>query len=81
MGCAAENRGRGSTPDRDEHGGRCQVRRSQGEALVEKLWLKSYPKGVPNEIDVNAYTSVREVFEESCAKFASRRAFSCTRSS
>jgi len=44
---------------------------------VEKLWLKSYPKGVPNEIDVNAYTSVREVFEESCAKFASRRAFSC----
>ena len=44
---------------------------------MEKLWLKSYPKGVPNEIDVNAYTSVREVFEESCAKFASRRAFSC----
>jgi len=44
---------------------------------VEKIWLKSYPKSVPAEIDVNAYTSVREVFEESCAKFAARRSFSC----
>ena len=44
---------------------------------MEKIWLKSYPKGVAAEIDVNAYVSVREVFEESCAKFAPRRAFSC----
>jgi long-chain acyl-CoA synthetase len=44
---------------------------------LEKIWLKSYPKGVPAEIDVNTYASIRDVFEESCAKFASRRAFSC----
>jgi len=44
---------------------------------VEKIWLKSYPPGVPAEIDVNEYASVREVFEESCSKFAARPAFSC----
>ncbi len=44
---------------------------------VEKIWLSSYPAGVPAEIDVNAYSSVREVFEESCAKYAQRPAFTC----
>jgi long-chain acyl-CoA synthetase len=44
---------------------------------VEKIWLKSYPKGVPATIDVNEYASVREVFEESCGKFAARPAFTC----
>ncbi|MEP6942919.1 MAG: AMP-binding protein, partial [Betaproteobacteria bacterium] len=44
---------------------------------MEKIWLKSYPPGVPPEIDLSAYASVRDVFEESCAKFASRRAYTC----
>ncbi|TMG98851.1 MAG: long-chain-fatty-acid--CoA ligase [Betaproteobacteria bacterium] len=44
---------------------------------MEKIWLRSYPKGVPAEIDVNEYASVREVFEESCGKFATRPAFTC----
>jgi long-chain acyl-CoA synthetase len=44
---------------------------------VERIWLKSYPKGVPAEIDVNTYASVRDVFEESCTKFSSRRAYTC----
>src|SRR5713101_4854548 len=44
---------------------------------MEKIWLKSYPSGVPAEIDVNTYASVRDVFEESCAKFGPRRAYSC----
>ena len=44
---------------------------------MERIWLKSYPKGVPAEIDVNTYASVRDVFEESCAKFSTRRAFTC----
>ena len=44
---------------------------------VEKIWLKHYPKGVPAEIDVNEYGSVRDVFEESVAKFAARPAFNC----
>ena len=37
---------------------------------MEKIWLKHYPKGVPAEIDVNEYASVRDVFEESVAKYA-----------
>ncbi|HEY8623108.1 MAG TPA: long-chain-fatty-acid--CoA ligase [Casimicrobiaceae bacterium] len=44
---------------------------------MEKIWLKSYPAGVPAEIDVNQYASVREVLQESCAKFGSRPAYSC----
>ncbi|MGE5169814.1 MAG: AMP-binding protein, partial [Rudaea sp.] len=44
---------------------------------MERIWLKSYPPGVPAEIDVGEYASVREVFEESCRKFATRPAFSC----
>ena len=44
---------------------------------MEKIWLKHYPKGVPAEIDVNEYASVRDVFEESVAKYAARPAFSC----
>jgi long-chain acyl-CoA synthetase len=44
---------------------------------VDKIWLASYPKGVPAEIDVNEYASVREVFEESCGTFATRPAFTC----
>src|SRR5207249_7517479 len=41
------------------------------------IWLKHYPPGVPADIDVNEYASVREVFEESCRTFATRPAFSC----
>jgi long-chain acyl-CoA synthetase len=44
---------------------------------VERIWLKHYPRGVPADIDVNEYASVREVFEESCRAFATRPAFSC----
>jgi long-chain acyl-CoA synthetase len=44
---------------------------------VEKIWLKSYPPGVPAEIDIDRYASVREVLEDSCAKFGPRPAYSC----
>ena len=44
---------------------------------MEKIWLASYPKGVPAQIDVNEYASVREVFEESCSKFSTRPSFTC----
>ncbi len=44
---------------------------------MEKIWLKSYPAGVPAEINVDQYASLREVLEDSCARFASRPAYSC----
>lgn len=43
---------------------------------MEKIWLKLYPAGVPAEINANAYTSLVEVFEQSCAKYRDRPAFS-----
>ena len=44
---------------------------------MEKIWLKSYPEGVPAEIDVNEYQSLAQVFEEAAAKFSARKAFTC----
>jgi len=43
---------------------------------VQKIWLKSYPPGVPAQIDRNAIRSLREMAEESFARFAERPAFS-----
>ena len=31
---------------------------------MEKVWLKSYPPGIPEEIDLDAYQSVTDVFEQ-----------------
>ena len=42
---------------------------------MEKIWLKSYPKGVNAEVDVNRYNSVTDLFEESCKKYGDRAAF------
>jgi long-chain acyl-CoA synthetase len=44
---------------------------------MEKVWLKSYPPGWPQEIDWNQYPSVGALFEDSCRKFAGRPAFHC----
>ena len=44
---------------------------------MERIWLEHYPQGVPADIDIDEYASVREVFEEACRKFATRPAFSC----
>ena len=42
---------------------------------MEKIWLKSYPKGVPAEIDLNDYASLAELFNESCERFAGSTAY------
>jgi long-chain acyl-CoA synthetase len=53
------------------------AQRHRREGTLEKIWLSSYPAGVPAEIDVNTYASIREVFEESCAKYTDRPAYTC----
>ena len=42
---------------------------------MEKIWLESYPPGVPAEIDPTAISSVREMAETSFAAFPDRQAF------
>ena len=44
---------------------------------MERIWLKQYPPGVPSDIDVNQYSSLVALLEESFAKFADRKAFIC----
>ncbi|WP_295762385.1 long-chain fatty acid--CoA ligase [Undibacterium sp.] len=44
---------------------------------MDKFWLKSYPEGVPAEIDVTQYKSLVQLLEESFQKFAARNAYVC----
>ncbi len=42
---------------------------------MDKAWLKSYPPGMPETIDVDAYQSVAEVFDQAVAKYSDSSAF------
>jgi len=44
---------------------------------MDKIWLKSYPPGVPSEIDPTQYRSLVHLLEESFQKYAARNAFVC----
>ncbi|MFZ2159349.1 MAG: AMP-binding protein, partial [Bradyrhizobium sp.] len=44
---------------------------------MEKIWLKSYPKGVPAEIDVNAYRSIPDLIDANIGKYRARPAYIC----
>jgi len=43
---------------------------------MDKPWLKSYPPGVPAEIDPAQYANIREIFAQSCSRFGGAPAFS-----
>ncbi|MBC8059031.1 MAG: long-chain-fatty-acid--CoA ligase [Rhizobiales bacterium] len=43
---------------------------------MEKTWLKQYPAGVPAEIDVEQYSSLVGLLDESFKKYAGRMAYS-----
>jgi len=42
---------------------------------MDRIWLKSYPPGVPAEIDPSQLRSLKELLEKSCAEHAERVAF------
>src|SRR6187549_1938279 len=44
---------------------------------MDKPWLKSYAPGVPAEIDLGAHGSIRDIFRQSCERFAADPAFTC----
>ncbi len=44
---------------------------------MEKIWLKSYPPGVPAEVAFDDYKSVGDMFEKCARQFADRSAFHC----
>ena len=44
--------------------------------MMDKVWLRNYPEGVPAEADVDAYDSIVSLFEESVRRFGDRPAYS-----
>ncbi len=43
---------------------------------MENIWLSHYPKNIPGEIDVHAFSSLVEVMRSSCDRFADLPAYS-----
>ena len=44
---------------------------------MEKIWLQSYPPGVPADIDPDQYRSLVHLLEEAFTKYADRNAYVC----
>ncbi len=44
--------------------------------MTDRIWLTSYPPGVPADINADSYASMVDVMEESFRKFADRPAYS-----
>lgn len=42
---------------------------------MEKIWLKQYPKNIPPEVDLSAYTSVLSIYDGAVKKFSDRPCF------
>jgi long-chain acyl-CoA synthetase len=43
--------------------------------VVDRFWLKQYPPGIPTDINVDEFTSLKQLIERSCVEFAPRTAF------
>ncbi|MCL4688658.1 MAG: long-chain-fatty-acid--CoA ligase [Burkholderiales bacterium] len=44
---------------------------------MERPWIRSYPPGVAADIDLGTYSSIRDILESSCGRFADLPAFTC----
>ncbi|MDC8759411.1 long-chain-fatty-acid--CoA ligase [Janthinobacterium fluminis] len=44
---------------------------------MDKIWLKSYPPGVPSEIDLSQYRSLVHMQDEAFRNYAERKAYVC----
>lgn len=42
---------------------------------MERIWQQRYPKGVPNEIDPDRYSSLVAIFDEAVGKYADKTAY------
>jgi long-chain acyl-CoA synthetase len=45
------------------------------ENTLNKVWLNEYPEGVPAEVDIDQYASLRDILERSCRQFAELPAY------
>ena len=44
---------------------------------MDKIWLNSYPPGVPDDVDVSGYDSLAALFEDSFKRYANDKAYVC----
>ncbi|MFN4328404.1 MAG: AMP-binding protein [Limnobacter sp.] len=44
--------------------------------MTDNAWIQSYPPGVPEQVDLAQFGSIRDIFEQSCTKFPENTAFS-----
>ena len=42
---------------------------------INKLWLKNYPQGVSSNINFDEYSSLIDMFNKTCERFSSKKAF------
>ncbi len=42
---------------------------------MDRIWLKNYPAGVPQDVDTSAYASLADMFAQICARYRDRPAF------
>ena len=42
---------------------------------MNKYWLKSYPKGVSSEINLDEFSSLVDLFDQSCNRFNKKTSF------
>jgi long-chain acyl-CoA synthetase len=43
---------------------------------MERIWLNHYPRGIPAEVDLDEFASLRDVLQRSCQRFGGRPAYS-----
>src|SRR6185437_13970587 len=63
------------TPLRVVRSRRALVGQAPEGRLMDRIWLKSYPEGVPADIDPTRVGSLKELLETTCAKHADSVAF------
>jgi long-chain acyl-CoA synthetase len=49
--------------------------KNEESSRVDRIWLQQYPAGVPADIDPDEYASLKDMFEEACAKHRTLTAF------
>ncbi len=45
--------------------------------VVDRVWLKSYPPGVPAQADLDAYANIGEILQATCRTFGDHPSFTC----